>query len=150
MTKQVYNHNETVDEALFRRLNYIFDNFENIQVSISGGKDSTVLCWAALQVARERNRKISIFFLDEEVVYDSTVEQVRWLMNLYPENTIKEWLQFPFKLTNSTSMSEGQLICWEPGKSNIWMRHKEPDSIKAKPWDEKFETVGCKEKGFGF
>ena len=38
MTKQVYNHNETVDKALFRRLNYIFDNFENIQVSISGGR----------------------------------------------------------------------------------------------------------------
>ena len=47
MIKQVYNHDETVAEALFRRLNYIFDNFENIQVSISGGKDSTVLCWAA-------------------------------------------------------------------------------------------------------
>lgn len=150
MAKQVYNQNETVDKALFRRLNYIFDNFENIQVSISGGKDSTVLCWAALQVAKERNRKIGIFFLDEEVVYDSTIEQVRWLMNLYPENTIKQWVQIPFNLTNSTSLSEGYLRCWEEGKSKIWMRHKEPDSIKAKPWDEKFETIRCKAVGLDY
>ena len=66
MAKQVYMP-ENVKEALFQRLNYIFDEFDNIQVSISGGKDSTVLAWAALQVARERGRKIGIFFLDEEV-----------------------------------------------------------------------------------
>ena len=149
MAKQVYMP-ENVKEALFQRLNYIFDEFDNIQVSISGGKDSTVLAWAALQVARERGRKIGIFFLDEEVVYQSTVEQVRYLMTLYPENTIKQWLQFPFKLTNATSFSDSQLICWEPGKSKSWMRHKEPDSIKAKPWSEESETVGNKTKGFGF
>lgn len=43
MLKQVYMP-ETVDEASKRRISYIFDEFENIIVSISGGKDSTVLC----------------------------------------------------------------------------------------------------------
>ena len=83
MLKQVYMP-ETVEAAAQRRIAYIFDEFENIIVSISGGKDSTVLCWLALQEARKRNRKIGIFFLDEEVVYQSTIEQVTWLMNLYP------------------------------------------------------------------
>lgn len=116
MLKQVY-FQKTVDVAAKERMSYIFDEFENIIVSISGGKDSTVLCWLAMQEARRRNRKIGIFFLDEEVVYQSTIDQVTWLMNLYPENTTRLWFQFPFHLTNSTSYKEGQLICWEPGET---------------------------------
>lgn len=149
MLKQVYMP-ETVDEAAKRRISYIFDEFENIIVSISGGKDSTVLCWLALQEARRRGRKIGVFFLDEEVVYQSTIEQVTWLMNLYPENTTRLWFQFPFHLTNATSYEEGQLICWEPGKHNLWMRPKVPYSIQHIPWDREKQTVRDKNKGFGF
>ena len=55
-------------EAARNRISYIFDEFENIIVSISGGKDSSVLCHLTLTEARRRNRKIGIFFLDEEVI----------------------------------------------------------------------------------
>lgn len=149
MLNQVY-FQKTVEVAARERMSYIFDEFENIIVSISGGKDSTVLCWLAMQEARRRNRKIGIFFLDEEVVYQSTIDQVTWLMNLYPENTTRLWFQFPFHLTNSTSYKEGQLICWEPGKHKIWMRSKVPYSIQHIPWDREHQTIRDKEKGFGF
>lgn len=149
MLKQVYIR-DNVRDAAEKRISYIFDEFENIIVSISGGKDSTVLCWMALQEARRRNRRIGIFFLDEEVVYQSTIEQVTWLMNLYPENTVRIWFQFPFKLTNATSLVDSQLICWEPGKHNIWMRSKVAYSIQHPPWDKNKQTVRDKNKGFGF
>ena len=149
MLKQVYIKDD-VRSAAEKRISYIFDEFENIIVSISGGKDSTVLCWMALQEARRRNRRIGIFFLDEEVVYQSTIEQVTWLMNLYPENTVRIWFQFPFKLTNATSLVDSQLICWEPGKHNIWMRSKVPYGIHHVPWDKNKQTIRDKNKGFGF
>lgn len=149
MLKQVYIP-ETVDVALKKRMEYVFDEFENIVVSISGGKDSTVLCWTALQEAHRRGRKIGIFFLDEEVDYQSTIEQVDWLMNLYPENTARLWFQFPFHLTNSTSYKDGQLICWEPGKHDIWMRPKVSYAIQHIPWDRDKQTIRDKNKGFGF
>ncbi|WJQ03212.1 phosphoadenosine phosphosulfate reductase family protein [Geobacillus stearothermophilus] len=149
MLKQVYI-NEDVLTAAKRRISAVFDEWENIIVSISGGKDSTVLAHLALQEAHRRGRKIGLFFLDEEVVYESTIEQIRYLMNLYPENTIKLWLQIEFHLTNATSLTESQLVCWERGKSKIWMRPKEPDSIKYKPWDPEKETIRDKNKGFGF
>jgi len=149
MLRQVYV-NKTVLEAAKERISYIFDEFENIVVSISGGKDSTVLAHLALTEAHKRNRKIGIFFLDEEVVYESTIKQIEYIMNLYPENTIPLWLQVEFKLTNATSLIEGQLICWEAGKSKIWMRPKSPLSIKHKPWDITKETIRDKNKGFGF
>lgn len=141
---------ENVVEAARKRISFIFDEFENITVSISGGKDSTVLAHLALVEAHKRNRKIGIFFLDEEVVYQSTIDQVRYIYSLYPENTIKLWYQIEFNLTNSTSQNETQLKCWEAGKHKIWMRPKEPDSIKFPEWDRETQTIADKNKGFGF
>lgn len=149
MLRQVYI-NKTVMDSARDRVSYIFDEFENIIVSISGGKDSTTLAHLALSEAHRRERKIGIFFLDEEVVYESTIKQVDYLMSMFPENTIRLWLQIEFKLTNATSLSESQLICWEKGKHKIWMRSKRPDSIQYPPWDRAKETVRDKNKGFGF
>lgn len=149
MFKQVYIASDILTEAR-KRIAYIFDEFDNIVVSISGGKDSTVLAHLALTEANRRGRKVGLFFLDEEVVYESTVEQVDYLMSLYPENTIRLWLQLEFNLTNASSLTEGQLKCWEAGKHKIWMRPKRADSIKFAPWDREKETVRDKNKGFGF
>lgn len=139
-----------VVEATKKRIEWIFDNFDNIVVSISGGKDSTVLAYMALQEAHKRNRKIGIFFLDEEVVYQATVEQVRYIMNLYPENTIKLWYQLEFNLTNATSIDETQFKVWDLEKQDVWLRPKEEDSIKEPTWDVTKQTVANKKKGFGF
>ena len=149
MLKQVYINSDVLTQTR-KRIAYIFDEFENIVVSISGGKDSTVLAHFALIEANRRGRKVGMFFLDEEVVYESTVEQVDYLMNLFPENTIRLWLQLEFRLTNASSLTEGQLICWEFGKHKIWMRPKRADSIKFPPWDREKETIRDKNKGFGF
>ncbi len=149
MLKQVYV-NKTVLEASRERISYIFNEFENIIVSVSGGKDSTALAHLVLEEAHRRGRKVGMFFLDEEVVYDSTIEQVEYLMNLYPENTVKLWYQIEFNLTNATSLTESQLICWEAGKHKIWMRPKKPFAIQHKPWDPATETIRDKNKGFGF
>lgn len=149
MLKQVYT-DKNVLEAAKERIAYVFDEFEDIVVSVSGGKDSTVLAHLALTEAHKRNRKIGIFFLDEEVVYESTVKQIEYILSLYPENTIPLWVQIEFNLTNATSLTESQLKCWEAGKHKIWMRSKKSFAIQHKPWDPATETVRDKVKGFGF
>ncbi len=149
MIKQVYI-DKNVLEATKEHIAFVFDEFENIIVSISGGKDSTVLAHLALTEAHRRNRRIGIFFLDEEVVYESTVKQVEYIMNLYPENTIPLWFQIEFNLTNASSLTQTQLIPWEAGKHKIWMRPKQKNSIQHKPWPKETETVRDKNKGFGF
>jgi predicted phosphoadenosine phosphosulfate sulfurtransferase len=149
MLRQVYI-SKTVLDAARERISYVFDEFENIIVSISGGKDSTVLAHLALSEAHRRGRKVGVFFLDEEVVYDSTVKQVDYIMNMYPDNTARLWLQVEFFLTNAASLTESQLKCWEAGKHKIWMRKKRADSIQHPPWDRTRETIRDKNKGFGF
>ena len=147
---QVYSKQSVLD-AVLERMSFIFDSFENIQVSISGGKDSTVLAHLALMEARRRNRKIGIFFLDEEAVYQATVEQVEYIMEqMAPENTIPLWLQMEFNLTNATSLTETQFIPWEAGKHKLWLRPKKSYSIKFPQWDRATEIVADRRKGFGF
>lgn len=141
---------ENVLQAARRRVAFVFDHFENIIVSISGGKDSTVLAHLALVEANKRGRKIGLFFLDEEVVYQSTIEQIEYMMGLYPENTNRLWLQIEFRLTNATSIEEGQLVCWEAGRHKDWMRPKKQWSIQHRMWALEDQTVRDKNKGFGF
>lgn len=147
---QSYAAKKTVLDAVRERIEFLFDNFDQIIVSISGGKDSTVLAHLTLTEAKRRNRKIGLYFLDEEVVYQSTVDQVDYLMDLFPENITKIWLQIECRLTNSTSINEGQLICWEAGKHKLWMRSKKPFAIQHRMWAEENQTVRDKNKGFGF
>lgn len=149
MLRQVYI-NKDVLTAARERMSYIFNEFENIIVSGSGGKDSTALAHLALQEANRRGRKVGVFFLDEEVVYDSTIKQVDYLMSMHPENTTRLWLQVEFNLTNATSYQDAYLRCWEAGKHKIWMRSKRPDGIWHKPWDEKKETIRNKDIGLDF
>lgn len=150
MGMQVYLKGQTVLNAARERIAKVFDAYETIHVSISGGKDSTVLAHLALLEAKRRNRKVGMFFLDEEVVYESTAEQIDYLMNLEPAHTNRLWLQIPFNLTNAASLTESQLIAWEPGKHKLWMRPKKAWSIHARMWDESKQTVRDKLKGFGF
>lgn len=149
MIRQTFLKINVVD-ATRKRIEWIFDNFDNIVVSISGGKDSTVLAYMTLQEAHKRNRKVGIFFLDEEVVYQSTIDQVRYIMNLYPENTIKLWYQLEFNLTNATSIDETQFKVWDHEKQDVWLRPKEEDSIKQPTWNVNKQTIANKKKGFGF
>ena len=136
MPTQRYNDGKNVLAAARERVAFVFDHFEKVVVSVSGGKDSTVLAHLALAEASRRDRRIGVFFLDEEVMYQSSVDQAEHLMAMFPEATKRMWLQVPFFLTNATSVTEGQLRCWEPGEHKIWMRQKGPLNMKAKPWPE--------------
>jgi predicted phosphoadenosine phosphosulfate sulfurtransferase len=143
MPTQSYSNTETVLDAAHRRIAFVLDHFENIIVSVSGGKDSSVLAHLTLVEAHRRGRKVGLFFFDEEVMYQSCIDQIEYLMALYPENTKRLWLQIPFYMTNATSLTESQLYCWEPGKHTEWMRPKGERNIKGKPWapeDEHFRA----------
>jgi predicted phosphoadenosine phosphosulfate sulfurtransferase len=148
---QVFRHDWNVLQAARERIGFIFDNFENIHVSISGGKDSEVLAHLTLTEAKRRNRRVGIFFLDEEVVYQSTIEMVEYIMEeMAPGHVIPLWLQMEFHLTNATSLTETQFIPWEAGKAKLWLRPKKSYAIKFPMWDTETQYVADKNKGFGF
>jgi len=117
--------NRSCCDAAKERVKYVFNEFENIIVSISSGKDSTVLYWLAIQEAILRNRFIRVFFLDQEAEYQSSIELIDLMMR-HP-NVIPEWYQVPIKLTNASSYREEFLYAWGMGES--WVRDKNEIAI---------------------
>lgn len=116
---------ESVLDAARERVAWVFDRFERVNVSVSGGKDSTVLFHLAVDEAARRGRKVTLFFLDQEAEYEGTIALMRTMM-AHPAVT-PAWYQVPIRMTNATSYADDQLFAWGPGEP--WMREKEPTSI---------------------
>jgi predicted phosphoadenosine phosphosulfate sulfurtransferase len=113
------------------RFSFLFDEFENIYIDISGGKDSTVIFNLALEIAREKNRlPLKVLFLDQEAEWDATIDHVRSIMH-HPD-VEPYWFQIPFRMTNSTSQFDTFVNVW--GEGEEWLRPKEDISIKVAPW----------------
>jgi len=122
---KIYNTDKDVLEAARERMSYLFDEFETINVSTSSGKDSTVLYHLALQEAIKRDRKIQVFFLDQEAEYQSSIDIIK--VQMVHKNVIPMWYQVPAYMTNSTSYSDYFLYAW--GKGEKWIREKDDLAI---------------------
>lgn len=116
---------ENVLDATKKRISYLFDNYDNIQLSFSGGKDSTVLFHLINAEAKKRNRKFYLFFLDQEAEYQGTIDMVDWAMR--QPNVIPMWYQVPMFMTNACSQQ--QLFLWSWGEGENWVRTKSDISI---------------------
>jgi hypothetical protein len=130
----IYLQNNVFDEAL-ERLRMIFDGHDDVIVSMSGGKDSTVLFRMALMVAQERGRlPLKVFWLDQEAEWQATVDYMQHIMEL-PEVT-PYWYQIPFEFTNTLSPEKNFISVWNPEDKAIWIHPQHPLSIKENPSSE--------------
>jgi len=117
---------QNVYDAALDRIRWLYDEFEEVVVSFSGGKDSTTVFNLALQVAREKGRlPLKVLFLDQEAEWQSVVDYVREIGQTPDVQLL--WYQIPLKLFNSASSDADWLHCWEPGAE--WMRPQEPNAI---------------------
>lgn len=119
---------DNVFDAALERVRYIFNEFEEVVVSFSGGKDSTVTLNMALLVAEEIGRlPLKVMFLDQEAEWQNVIDYVRDVMT--DPRIEPMWFQVPIKMTNSTSNEQHYLHCWTEGDDENWMRPKEDFAI---------------------
>jgi len=112
-----------------KRIEYLFDEFDNVIVGFSGGKDSTAVLNLALEIAEKRNRlPLKVMFLDQEAEWQMVIDYVRSVM--YDERVEPLWLQIPIKLFNATSHTEDWLYCWDKKESDKWIHQKDDIAIK--------------------
>jgi predicted phosphoadenosine phosphosulfate sulfurtransferase len=115
-------------EAAKRRIRRLYAEFDHVLVTISGGKDSTVIYHLTLDIAEELGRlPVPVFFIDQEAEWETVIDHVRDMM--HDDRVEPYWLQVPILISNSASTdpSNEWLRCWYPGEP--WMREREPDSI---------------------
>lgn len=109
-----------VNAAADKRLAYLFDHFEHVCVSFSGGKDSTVLLDKARRVAVARNRTIDVLFIDWEAQYQATIDHVTEV--LAQPNIRPWWICLPISTCNESSFHDPMWTAWEPALQNLWVR----------------------------
>lgn len=125
MAKTAKRGTANVLEAAQKRISYLFDNYDNISLSFSGGKDSTALFHLINEEAKRRGRKFILYFQDQEAEYQGTIDLIEWAM-LQP-NVIPQWYQVPIFMTNAASHQ--QLFLWAWGEGEQWVREKHPLAI---------------------
>jgi predicted phosphoadenosine phosphosulfate sulfurtransferase len=124
---KIYGKQNVYDAGL-ERIRFLFDEFPNIIVGVSGGKDSTVVYQLALQVAREKNRlPLKCLFVDQEAEWQATVDMITEIME-NPDVEAK-WYQMPIKLFNATSTTDHWLMCWDNKEEHRWMRERVDYSV---------------------
>lgn len=120
--------NQNVYDASQSRLEYIFNEFENVLVAFSGGKDSSVCLNMVYEYAKEHGMldKVAMYHLDYEAQYQMTTDYVTKVFSEYP-GIKKYWLCLPIAAQCCCNMTSGTWIPWEREKQNIWVREM-PDS----------------------
>jgi predicted phosphoadenosine phosphosulfate sulfurtransferase len=125
--KKEFVEDVNVYDAALERFRYLFDNFDKVVVSFSGGKDSTVCLNLAWQVAKEKNKlPLDVYFWDEEAIHPETIEYVE-RVRANPEIRFK-WLCIPIKHRNGCSRKQPYWHCWNPEEKEKWVRDM-PDNV---------------------
>lgn len=116
-----------VYDATQERIKFIFENFDNIYVSFSGGKDSGLLLNLVLDYKRRHNidKKIGVFHQDFEAQYQMTTEFVTRMFENNIDDIIPYWVCLP--MGSRCAVSNFQMY-WYP-----WEKKEEPNWVRPMP-----------------
>jgi predicted phosphoadenosine phosphosulfate sulfurtransferase len=109
-------------QAARDRVRYVFDHFEAVYISFSGGKDSSVMFHLVMDEARRRGRRVGVLVIDLEAQYALTIKHVEDMLDMYAEHVDPYWVCLPIKLRNSVSNYEPVWCAWDPKRRDDWVR----------------------------
>jgi predicted phosphoadenosine phosphosulfate sulfurtransferase len=107
--------------ATRERFALLFERFDRVVVSFSGGKDSTVCLNLALEAAHAAGKlPLEAHFWDEEAIHPQTIEYVE-RVRARPDVKL-HWLCVPITHRNACSRQELYWKPWDPEKRALWCR----------------------------
>lgn len=121
--------NKNVYEASIERIEKVFDEFDRVVLSFSGGKDSSTMLHLAAEVAKKRKKKFAVLIIDLEAQYKATISHIEEMLDLYSEIIDPYWVCLPLKLRNAASNFEPVWTCWDENEKSIWVREKPEQCI---------------------
>lgn len=115
---------QNVYEALQDRLHFLFEEFDNIFVSFSGGKDSGLLLNLTLDFQKKYypEKKIGVFHQDFEAQYSVTTEYIERTFERIKNDAELYWVCLP--MATRTALSSYQMFWypWDDTKEDVWVR----------------------------
>lgn len=113
-----------VYEAALQRIKWCFDNFQQVMVSFSGGKDSGVCLSLCYDYAKENNLldRLAVYHLDYEAQYQATTDYVTDVFNNQLPGIKKFWLCLPIEAQCCCKMDSTHWTPWAKDEKSIWVR----------------------------
>ena len=120
-----------VYEAFQERMAFIFQEFDNIFVSFSGGKDSGLLLQLVLDYKRTHHcsQTIGVFHQDFEAQYELTTDYVEQIFDKYLDEIEPYWVCLPMAVRTALSSYQMYWYPWDDKKKDMWVR-----SMPDKPY----------------
>ena len=122
MTKEYLGKN--VYEILQERFRLLFEEFDNVYVSFSGGKDSGLLLNLIMDFRRKYYpwKTVGIFHQDFEAQYTVTTEYVERTFERYKDEAELYWVCLPMATRTALSSYEMYWYPWDDTKRELWVR----------------------------
>jgi predicted phosphoadenosine phosphosulfate sulfurtransferase len=122
--KRVYHPEANVYQAANDRIKFVFDNFEKVYLSFSGGKDSGVLLNLVLDYmkANKIEKKLGIQILDNEANYSHSLEFMHRIIQANREYLDVYWCCMPVTLPCTVSAYAIDWQCWGERDKDRWVR----------------------------
>jgi predicted phosphoadenosine phosphosulfate sulfurtransferase len=125
--KRIYKETNVYDAAN-ERIKFVFDNFERVYLSFSGGKDSGVMLNLVLDYVKKHNikTKVGIQILDNEANYEASLDFMKKILDENREYLDIYWCCMPITLPCTVSSYEIDWQCWGVNDEHRWVRPMPP------------------------
>ncbi len=119
-----------VYDAANNRLKFIFDSFDRIYLSFSGGKDSGIMLNLVLDYMRQNNitEKIGVQILDNEANYSYSLEFMHSIIKNNLDLLDVYWCCLPITLPCTVSSYDINWQCWGESDKYRWIRPMPTDN----------------------
>ena len=115
---------KNVFDALQERLKFIFEEFDNIYISFSGGKDSGLLLNLVLDYQKKYapEKRVGVFHQDFEAQYTVTTEYIERTFKRIEKDVEPYWVCLPMATRTALSSYEMFWYPWDDKKQEAWVR----------------------------
>lgn len=115
---------QNVLDAFYERIRLIFEEFDNIYISFSGGKDSGLLLNLVLDYQKKfyPKKKIGVFHQDFEAQYSVTTEYIERTFLRIEKDVEPYWVCLPMATRTALSNYEMFWYPWDDTKKEAWVR----------------------------
>jgi len=138
---KLYNKYKNVYDASNERIDFIFNHFERIYLSFSGGKDSGVMLNLVIDYMRKNKitEKIGVMILDNEANYEHSLNFMHSILAKNLDILDVYWCCLPITLPCTVSSYATEWQCWGVRDLKRWIRPMPKESYIVNFHNHKFD-----------